>query len=140
MNLNALNVSHNLYRKINPEIPVRNTTKLETTSSGKLNAYLNISTMMTLNTTVSAAGTLLPITFTKKFPLTISVFGSRAKINDGIPIVNVVINVSWIGIKKYWLPKMIHSKTKRIVKIVFTNNKEALLSMLLIILLPSATM
>ena len=140
MNLNALNGSHNLYRKINPEIPVRNTTKLETTSSGKLNAYLNISTMITLNTTVSAAGTRLPITFTKKFPLTISVFGSRAKINDGIPIVNVVINVSWIGIKKYLLPKMIHSKTKRIVKIVFTNNKEALLSMLLIILLPSATM
>jgi len=94
VNLNVLNGSHNLYKKIKPDIPVRKTTKLDTTSSGKSKANLNISTMMTLNTTVSAAGTLLPITFIKKFPLTISVLGSNARMNDGIPMVNVVIKVS----------------------------------------------
>ena len=46
-NLNALNGSQSLYKKMKPEIPVKKTTKLETTSSGKLKAYLNISTIIT---------------------------------------------------------------------------------------------
>lgn len=138
-NLNALNGSQSLYKKMKPEIPVKKTTKLETTSSGKLKAYLNISTIITLKTTVKAAGRLLPITFIRKLPLTMSVLGSNARMNDGIPIVNVVISVSWIGMKKYLLPRMIHSSTSNIVKIVFTNSRDALLSMLLMVLLPSAT-
>ena len=35
---------------------------------------------------------------------------------------NAVINVNWIGIKKYLLDKITQSKIRRIVKIVFTNN------------------
>ena len=44
--------------------------------------------------TVKAAGMLLLMTLRKKFPLTNSSFGSKAKTNDGIPIVNAVINVN----------------------------------------------
>ena len=75
-------------------VPVKNTTSLDTTSSGKLKAVLNNTIIVTLNTTVKAAGMLLLMTLRKKFPLTNSSFGSKAKTNDGIPIVNAVINVN----------------------------------------------
>ena len=34
-------------------------------------------------------------------PFILSLFGSNASTKDGIPIVTVLINVSWIGIKGY---------------------------------------
>ena len=40
--------------------------------------------------------------FNRNFPFTKSLFGSKAKINDGAPIVKAVIKVNWIGIKKYF--------------------------------------
>ena len=55
----------------------------------------------TLNTTVIALGRLRKNTFNKKFPLTNSLLFSSAKMNDGILIVNNVISVKCIGIKKY---------------------------------------
>ena len=49
---------------------------------------------MTLKKMVKATGKLLLTIFNKKFPFTKSLLGSKAKIKDGVPMVNVVINVS----------------------------------------------
>lgn len=66
---------------------------------------LNILAMKTSNnmfiTVVIPLGIALLITFMKNFPLTISWFGSSAKINAGTPIVRLLINDIWIGIKGY---------------------------------------
>ena len=48
---------------------------------------------------MSAVGNDLDNTLIIKWPLTLSLFGSNANINDGIPIVITLINVSCIGIK-----------------------------------------
>ena len=67
----------------------------------KSNTLVNAVTKATLKNTVIAVGKLRLTTFNKKFPFTISLFGSSAKIKDGVPMVKVVIKVSWIGTKKY---------------------------------------
>ena len=55
-----------------------------------------------LKNTVKLAGILFLNIFNKKlFPSTSDLLGSKARINDGIPIVVPVINVSCIGTKKY---------------------------------------
>ena len=58
-------------------------------------------TKITLKITVKAVGRLRLTIFKRNFPFTKSVFGSKAKIKEGAPIVKVVIKVRWIGIKKY---------------------------------------
>ncbi len=50
-----------------------------------------------------ATGRDLLTIFKRKFPVTKSWFGSSAKIKEGIPIVNPVMSVSWIGTKKYFV-------------------------------------
>ena len=42
-------------------------------------------------------------------------FGSSASTNEGAPIVNVVMNVNWIGIKKYFWNDTILNIIKSIV-------------------------
>ena len=49
-----------------------------------------------------AVGKALANIFNKKFPLTKSLFGSRASMKEGAPIVNVVINVRLIGLNQYF--------------------------------------
>ena len=56
-----------------------------------------------LLTIVSAGGADFFNTFFKKFPFTLSWFGSNARINDGIPIVRTLVSVNCIGIKGYGL-------------------------------------
>ena len=137
--LKMLNGWQSLYKNIKPVVPVKNTTREEVIDSFKWKAYLNNMMIITLNTTVRAGGKLFPMTFKRKFPLTSSLLGSKAKTKDGIPIVNIVIRVSWIGIKKYFEEANIQINIKINVNIVLINNKEALLSILLIVLLPSFT-
>ena len=52
-------------------------------------------------TVVIPLGIAFDTTFIKNLPLTLNLFGSNANINAGIPIVKLLINVIWIGIKGY---------------------------------------
>ena len=89
--------------------------------------------------TVIPVGIDLDITFLKKFPLTLSLFGSKAKIKDGMPIVIVLINVNCIGTKGYAFPINKNINASIVEYMVFTKNSEAERVMLLIVLLPSLT-
>ena len=113
--LSKLNGLHTLYRWINPVVPVKNTARALTISSDKLKACSNKTINMIFKNTVTPAGILFLNIFKMKFPDTIFVFGSRARINEGIPIVHVVIRVNWIGIKKY--SERVNKQVK-IIKIV----------------------
>ena len=68
----------------------------------KSNSAENAATKATLNITIKAVGRALANIFNRKLPFTNSLFGSNARMNDGVPIVNVVIKVNCIGIKKYF--------------------------------------
>ena len=57
---------------------------------------VNNVTSTTLKTTVKAVGKALLTIFNKNFPFTKSLFGSKAKMNDGAPIVKAVIKVKEI--------------------------------------------
>ena len=78
------------------------TLKVLCSSYERPNTDENALTKITLNTTVKAVGSALANTLNKKLPSTNLLLGSSANTNDGAPIVNVVINVNWIGIKKYF--------------------------------------
>lgn len=86
--------------------------------------------------TVIPVGIDLDITFLKKFPLTLSLLGSKAKIKDGMPIVIALINVNCIGTKGYAFPINKNINASIVEYIVFTKNSEAERVMLLIVLLP----
>ena len=92
--LKALNGLHNLYNNINPVKPVKRTQIVEVSISVNLKISLTIIVIKTLATIVSAAGRDLLITFGKKCPVTLSLLGSSAKMNDGIPIVTTLVKVS----------------------------------------------
>ena len=92
---------HILYKWINPVIAVKKTHKEVSKPSCKRKIFVNIVTKIILKTTVNAVGKLLLTIFNKNWPFTKSLFGSKAKIKEGIPIVKPVIKVNCIGIKKY---------------------------------------
>ena len=110
--LNGLQI---LYKWIKPVIAVKNTQREVSSPSSKWKTFANIVTRTMLKTTVKAVGKLLLTIFNKNFPFTKSLFGSNAKMKDGIPIVNPVINVSCIGIKKYFEEMMMLNRIKRTV-------------------------
>ena len=82
------------YRSINPVNPVSNTAKVETSSllilitSGR-NVIINI-----LHTIVKAVGNDFFRTFMMILPFILSLFGSKASMNDGIPMVTILVRVS----------------------------------------------
>ena len=82
----------------------------------------NIDIIRILSATVIPVGNDLEITFLKKFPLIRALFGSRASINDGIPIVTVLINVSCIGTNGYASPINKNMRASIVEYIVFTKN------------------
>ena len=105
---------HILNKWINPVIAVKKTHKDVSKLAGIWKIDAQSVTKMILKTTVKDVGRLLLTIFKRKLPFTKSWFGSKAKINDGIPIVKAVIKVNWIGIKKYlvWVKRLnIISKT-----------------------------
>ena len=113
--LKKLNGLETWYKWINPVVPVIKTAKELTKASSRWKAVLNKTIITTSRKTVTPAGILFLNIFKIKFPDTILVLGSKANINDGIPIVQLVIKVSWIGMKKY---SDIVNKQVRINKIV----------------------
>lgn len=92
-----------------------------------------------LLTTVKAVGIAFEITFFKNCPFILSLFGSSANTNDGIPIVTMLINVKWIGINGYGILAIKKTMANILAYIVFTKNKLADLCILLIVRLPSST-
>ena len=98
-----------------PVIAVKNTQREVSRPSSKWKTFANIVTRTMLKTTVKAVGKLLLTIFNKNFPFTKSLFGSKAKMKDGIPIVNPVIKVSCIGIKKYFEEIMMLNRIKSTV-------------------------
>ena len=92
-----LNGLQSLNKNINPVVPVIITIKVLARLASILKWSLNNTIITTLKTTVKAAGTLLLTTFKIKLPLTLSLLGSSASINDGILIVQDVIKLKCIG-------------------------------------------
>ena len=72
-----------------------------------------------------------------KLLLTFSLFASKVRKNDGIPIVIAEIIVNWIGINANSKAKITLSIEKTIEKNVFVRNREATFWMLLITRRPS---
>ena len=50
-------------------------------------------------TIVIAGGTAFFKTLGKNLPVTLSLLGSKERINEGIPIVETLAKVNWIGMK-----------------------------------------
>ena len=87
-----------LYNNINPIIPVMITARVETSGLLSLIILGKVIIIIMFETMVKAVGKLFFNTFTIILPFILSLFGSKARINDGIPIVTVLISVSCIGI------------------------------------------
>ena len=103
-----------LNNNINPVNTVKIIHMLEYVSIGRLYFMLINTIKIIFITVVKAIGIDFAITFGKNFPLTLSVFGSNAKINDGIPIHTNDIKLNCIGINGYG----IFANTKIIASIV----------------------
>ena len=85
--------------RINPVMVVTITARVESCGAVKPKRLSKNTRITIFSTMVSPVGMDLLITLTTNFPRTISLFGSKAKINDGIPIVSVLISVRCIGSK-----------------------------------------
>lgn len=95
----ALNGTLILYKSIKPVSPVKRTHKVDTSSSVSLIMVGRNTIIKTLATIVKAVGIDLFKTLIIILPLILSLLGSKAKINDGIPIVTTLVKVSCIGSK-----------------------------------------
>ena len=100
--LNQVNGVHILYKYNKPVIVVIYILIVLCILYWRSNSAEKAETKATLNITVRAVGKALANIFNKKFPLTKSLFGSRASMKEGAPIVNVVINVRLIGLNQYF--------------------------------------
>ena len=90
----ALNGRQSLNISINPTANATMTESVETCGFVKFRGPLNSVKNKTPRIIVRAEGNDFFKTFAKKLPLMRSLFGSSASINDGIPIVIELINVS----------------------------------------------
>ena len=97
--LNKLNGLQILKIKIKPVIPTIITHKVEDVVVLKLKIAVKMTIIKMLITIVKAAGMDVAMTLPKNLPWTFSSLGSKAKINDGIPIVKTLVKVSCTGIK-----------------------------------------
>ena len=93
---------------------VRITQIVEQISSGIFKIAPRIVTKITLKTTVNPAGMDLLNTFCINLPFTLSLFGSKAKMKEGIPIHTREIRLSCIGIKGYLSFKKTNKTAKRL--------------------------
>ena len=65
------------------------------------------------------AGVAILKTFARKLPLIRALFGSSERINDGIPIVNILISVICDGSNGYWIVLITEKIASRNEKIFF---------------------
>ena len=84
--------------KAKPLRPVEITHKLEKYSSAIIPNLFKIVKAKIVITFVIAVGKAFATTFCKNLPLILSLLGSNANINEGIPIVVTLINDNCIGI------------------------------------------
>lgn len=77
------------------------TAHVEVCAPGNLSRLAIKTSINMFTTVVIPLGIAFDTTFMKNLPLTLNLFGSNANINAGIPIVKLLINVIWIGIKGY---------------------------------------
>ena len=89
--------------------------------------------------TINAPGKAEERTFGKNLPVTLSEFGSSARIKDGTPMVTIPISVSCCGAKGSSLGINININASKKLYMVLTRKSEALRSRLFIDRLPSAT-
>lgn len=112
----VLNGLETLYKWMKPVVAVKKTHKVLVILSSSIKAFLQSKIIKTFKKTVILPGRLRIIILNKNFsPWTTLVLGSKARIKDGIPIVHVVISVSWIGMKKYSDLKKIQVQINKIV-------------------------
>ena len=124
---------------ISPEVAERVTARVEVSSSERWKREEASIVIRIPATMVSAPGTALESTFFRKPPCTRSRLGSRARTKDGIPIVNMLMRVIWMGWKGYCALRNKNKTAKIAEYMVFTKNREAERWILLIDLRPSAT-
>ena len=103
--LKLLNGTLILYKSIKPVNPVNKTASVDTSSSVNLMISGKTVIIRILATIVRAVGKDFLSTLIIILPFIRSLFGSNAKMNDGIPIVTILVNVNWIGINGYALSK-----------------------------------
>lgn len=80
-----------LYNNIKPVKTVKITARVEICSCVKLNIGPNMVISIIFPTIVIEEGKDFPSMFIKKFPLILSLFGSKASIKEGIPIVTMLV-------------------------------------------------
>ena len=127
-----------LYICMNPIVPNSSTASVDISCCDSLKWFEVINNNIVENNIVIDVGNATDATFIKNLPFTFSLFGSSARINAGIPIVNTLVNVNCIGINGYVFFININSINKSIAYNVFVIKRDADLSRLFIILLPSA--
>ena len=90
-------------------------------------------------TTVMETGKAFEMTFLKNFPFTRSLLGSSARITEGMPMVSALMNVICLGMngKSDLIIRKQIAKSK--LYSVFTRKRDADLSKLFMVRLPSAT-
>lgn len=131
---------HNLNRCTKPINPVDITHIEETSSCDRLNTkFPKILIAVTVKTISKAVGIALLKTYFKKESSTRLLLGSRASMNDGIPIHIPLIKVNCIGINGYSSDMNINITSNSIEYIVLIKNRDADLFRLFIERLPSAT-
>ena len=89
-----LNGTHNLYKSINPTSPVMMTHMVETSSCESLINEGRKEIMTMFKVIVRAVGKDFFNTLMIILPFILSLLGSRAKTNDGMPIVTTLVKVS----------------------------------------------
>ena len=86
-----------LYKIIKPTIATRIVHEVETHAASTPNSRQKITSPLTTAKSVSPAGSAFTSTFVRKCPRIWFLFGSNARKNDGIPIVNILIKDTWDG-------------------------------------------
>ena len=96
-----LNGVHSLNNNKKPFNPVNATQSVDISISVS-GIILDVAVTASIEITiVSAQGSALFTIFKNKFPSMRLLLGSSANTNDGMPIVNILMSVLWMGIKGY---------------------------------------
>ena len=126
-------------RIIKPTIASKKVAATETSSLSTPKVLLNTTSAAMAKKSVNAAGIAFKSTFTRKCPFILLLFGSMARKNPGIPIFTRLTIVICEGYNGYVNTLMIEKSARRRENMFFTRKRVAVLSMLLIFLLPSET-
>ena len=128
-----------LYICMNPVVPSNITATVDIVVFVILVMFAVTNNNIILKAIVNDVGKATFTTFNKKCFFILSLFGSRAKMNAGIPIVNVLVSDNCIGMNGYVLSTNRNNSNKNVAYSVFVMKRLADRSILFIVLLPSNT-